>query len=97
MITAREARDKTKYNSLILDLEKKIEKGIQKAIDEGKYECIIDIDTGTPDYVRDEIKKELDKLGYKHKIPAYEPMPYGCPSEQWRYYDKIIINWESNT
>lgn len=33
MITAREARDKTKYNSLILDLEKEIEKGIQKAID----------------------------------------------------------------
>ena len=97
MITATEARDKTKYNSLILDLEKEIEKGIQKAIDEGKYICIMDIKTDTPDYVRDEIRKKLTELGYKSDIPVYEPMPYGCPSDQWRYYDTIRISWESNT
>lgn len=94
MITAREARDKTKYNSTILELEKEIEKEIQKAIDNGKYSCLIDIKTDTSDYIRDVIRNKLIELGYLCDVPIYESMPYGCPSDQWRYYDTIHISWE---
>lgn len=93
MITASEARNKTKYNSTILEIKKEIEKTIQNAIDNGKYDCVMDIDIDTSDYIREVIRKELLKLGYQCNIPCYEQKPYNCPSDQWRYYDTIHISW----
>lgn len=93
MITAREAYDKTRFQKQILQFKKDIEKGIEKAISEGKYECTIMFDIGLPDSIRNEIGDELNELGYYHTMPPYKKQPSGIPCDQADYYDYLKITW----
>lgn len=93
MINAITARDKTKFQKKILELKDDIEKGIDKAISEGKYECEVAFDCDLPTTVRKEIGKELEENGYHFMMPAYEKQPAGIPCDQAKYYDYLTINW----
>lgn len=93
MIDARTAYEKTRFQKQILQFKKDIEKGIEKAISEGEYECKIMFDIGLPDSIRNEISEELIGLGYYITMPPYKKQPSGIPCDQADYYDYLKIVW----
>ena len=94
MINALDACLKTKHKAEINLVKEQIEKGIKNAIERGEYACDIDIGSGTPQYVRDEIEKWLSDLMYRVDIPKYESQ-HGCPADQMTYWNTVHISWES--
>lgn len=94
MIDAIKAFQQTKHFAEINEIKDQIEKGINKAIERGEYTCRVDINAGTPQYVRDEIVAWLQGLMYRVTMPKYEDQ-HGCPADQMTYYNGVDISWES--
>ena len=96
MIKACDAYLKTKFQKQIVDFKANIEKAINKAISEGKYECEVQFDCGIPDSVREDICKELTDWDYDYQMPAFEEQPSDIPCDQAQYYDYLKIGWGGN-
>lgn len=94
MKLANDVYQETKYAKEIIDFKKTIEESIDRAASNGNYECNVSFSNDIPDSIRDKIRNELERLGYRVSIPKYEAKPAGCPYEQWGYYDEAKINWE---
>ena len=93
MKSANVAYQETKYAKEIMDFKKTIEESIDKAITHGNYCCKIPFSIDVPDSVRNKVRDELRRLGYKVNIPKHEDKPSECPSDQWKYFDEAIVNW----
>ena len=96
MKTATIAFQETKFCKEIIDFKRSIEAEIEKAISSGNYECEVSFSTDIPDSIRDKVRDELRRLGYEVAIPKHEDKPFGCPAEQWKYWDVAKINWMSS-
>ena len=93
MIKAYDAYTKTKFQKQIIGFKANIEKAINKAISEGKYECEVQFNCDIPDSVREDISNELVDLGYDCKMPRFVKQPSDIPCDQCRYYDYLKIGW----
>ena len=97
MKRASEARQEAKTYKEIAKLKDDIENSIEKAITKGKFSTTVSFSCEVPDSIRNEIVSEMESLGYHIAMPKYEPMPAGCPSDQWKMYDSVAISWSEIT
>lgn len=69
----------------------RIESYIDAAISDGYTTCVVDIDRGIPQSMRDKIKEGLNSFGYFVFIPKYDPVDhFACG----HLYQTIMITWE---
>ena len=92
-LSASEAKFKSINGKRYAEIEKRIEKAILKAAEEGRCSCKISIDIDTPTEIRERIKCDLSSLGYAVKITDYVAKEQGCPVDQMSYYDDVTIDW----
>lgn len=91
MITAREARFKSKNGELIKEIKSDIETAINEAVEEGQFNCIVSFRISSSDEVRDHIKEDMEKLGYKVKMT--DERESNAPCDQAPWYDYITLEW----
>ena len=92
MITAKEAKKQSVFNSALQGELEKIEGAIQKAIDEGKFRCRY---AKWSTYTKEEetmILEELRSHGFKAEYDRNEQP--GCPCDQMDPYSYLKISWE---
>ena len=92
MIKAEQAKFKSKYQKQINEILETIEGNINKAISDGEFVCQTSIRVDTEQFVRDEIEKQMEILGYKITIP--EKTGYLGSSDQTPWYHDIVVSWE---
>ena len=93
MINAYEARRRTVMATKCKDIMKEIEISIDEATKAGFYDTSISLDN--PDKkIIDALCEELTKLDYKVRYDPAEPLPIGCPSDQWDFYSHLWIGWK---
>lgn len=89
--------DKAYFESLngkkIKEIEERIEKGILLAIEQGLFECVVCPFTQMSKEVKDRIKEDLTKLGYKVEIKDNDTKYENVPCDQRPWYDDITVNW----
>lgn len=93
MITAREAKKQSLFNSTLKEEINGIGIAIAAAIKEGKFECTY---SKYGQYTKQEetmILEELRSCGFKVEYDRNE-MPAGCRSDQWGPYSYLKISWE---
>jgi len=102
MIKASEAKRKSIINSKGKKYLDELETKINRAVKEGKQSAYIGIGLTEPDSafypenqdIRDAVVEELVKLGYKVDFKYAEPLPTGCPSDQWMFDNgHIKVEW----
>ena len=75
------------------EIENEIEKGINEAIEKGRYECrVCPFQSMSPE-VKARIIEDLTKLGYKVEIEDNDTKYKNAPCDQRPWYDDITINW----
>ena len=94
MINAKEAKRKSILCGIAKNLMLDAEKQINKAIEKGKLEVDIQYGEGNAELIQTVIMPELKSLGYFVAFRAAEPIPPGCPSDQWMDWDVLHISWE---
>lgn len=77
----------------VKEIEERIEKGINEAIEKGEFECTVCPFAQMSPEVKDRIKEDLTKLGYKVEIEDNDVKYKNAPCDQRPWYDDIIINW----
>ena len=92
MINAERARFKSKHQKEINKILETIEGNINKAISDGAFVCQTSIGVDTEQSVRDEIKKQMEMLGYEITIP--KKTKYVGPCDQTPWYDDVVVSWE---
>lgn len=102
MIKASEAKRKSLINSKGKKLLEKLERQIIRAVDDGVFSASISIDlleqkngfdTENKELM-DAVVKELVNLGYKVDFKFADPLPAGCPSDQWQFSNgHIRVEW----
>lgn len=93
MIDAKKARQKSLINSELKNKMENIEKEIIQATDEGFFGTTVRM-LRSSDEVANVICKELTDLGYEVEYEHAKPLPSGCPSDQWDFYDHLHIRWD---
>ena len=92
MINAERARFKSKHQKEINKILETIEGNINKAISDGVFVCQTSIGVDTEQSVRDEIKKQMEMLGYEITIPKKTKCVGPCDQTPW--YDDVVVSWE---
>lgn len=100
MIKASEAKRKSIINSKGKKYLEELEVKINRAIEDGVYSAYISISLLEPknntenQEIMDAVVKELVNLGYKVDLKFAEPLPAGCPSDQWQFSNgHIRVEW----
>lgn len=96
MISAREAVRESVKHSKAMPYLSLIESYIQESTKNGLRECKVPIDLTEADceILISTIGKELYELGYTYEYKFALPLPKGCPSDQWDFYNGYIkIKW----
>lgn len=93
MIDAKKARQKSLISSELKNKMENIEKEIIQATAEGLFGTTVRM-LCTSDEVVDVLCKELTDLGYEVEYEPSKPLPPGCPSDQWDFYDHLHIRWD---
>lgn len=102
MIKASEAKRKSLINSKGKKLLEKLEKQIIRAVDDGLCSARVSIGILKPENefhtenqeLMDAVEKELVNLGYKVELKFADPLPAGCPSDQWQFENGYIkVEW----
>ena len=102
MIKASEAKRKSLINSKGKKLLDRLERQINCAVDDGLCSASISIGLTKPDNafhtenqeLMDAVVKELVNLGYKVEFKFADPLPAGCPSDQWSFDNgHIKVEW----
>lgn len=78
----------------IKEVKERIEKAIYLAIEQGRFECVVCPFTQMSQEVKDRIKEDLTKLGYKVEIEDNDTKYENVPCDQRPWYDNITINWD---
>lgn len=92
--------DKAYFESLngakVKEIEEKIEEEINDAIERGQFECVVCPFTQMSPEVKNRIKEDLTKLGYKVEIEDNDVKYKNAPCDQRPWYDDITINWNKD-
>ena len=97
MMSAKEAKRKALLQTDYRRYKDEIEKQIEKAVSDGLLFVRIRIDFMTREYEKEIIEiisGELELLGYRTQYSLAEPLPPGCPSDQWDCYGYFYVSWE---
>lgn len=98
MINAQTAKRKAILNTKALNFMSNIESQIEYEVSKGSMKVIITHhfkDDPEGNEILDAVKEKLIELGYSVKLRFAEPIPYGCPTDQWDYNNgNINISWE---
>lgn len=92
MITAKEAKKQSVFNSTLKEEMEKIYKNMNESIALGKLSCQY---AKWGAYTKDEealILEKLRSLGYKAEYNRNEQ--FGCPCDQMDPYSYLKISWE---
>lgn len=92
MISATEAKFKSTHGKTVKELELKIEKELNKAVEGGEFCCYTQIPSNTATEVRDKIKEDMEKLGYK--ITMEDSRGGNAPAEQRPWWDTVTLKWD---
>lgn len=92
MISAEQARYKSKYQKTQNEMLKQIEKEINRAINDGVMECGYYMPVDTEQSLRDSIQQILEQLGYSVSMP--EKRPISILGNEQRLYDTVTISWK---
>lgn len=90
---ANKAYFESKNGAKVKEIEERIEEEINAAIERGQFECKVCPFTPMSSEIKDRIKADLTKLGYKVEIEDNATKYKNAPSDQRPWYDDIIINW----
>jgi hypothetical protein len=102
MIKASEAKRKSIINSKGKKYLDELEKHINHAIKDGLCSATtsIDLTESNAAYnnenleIRNAVVEELVQLGYTVDFKYAKPLPSGCPSDQWDFYNgHIKVTW----
>ena len=92
--------DKAYFESLngakVKEIEERIEKEINDATERGQFECVVCPFTQMSQEVKNRIKEDLTKLGYKVEIEDNDTKYKNAPCDQRPWYDGITINWNKD-
>lgn len=94
MIKADEARKRTLLNTELKQYMKDIEKGVIDAAERGQYHVYVYFQDNLDDKLVDILVNELASLGYSGTYKPAEPLPPGCPSDQWYSSASLKVSWE---
>lgn len=94
MISAKEARRKTLLNTKLKDIMGEIERSINNAIEDGQNSTDILFRQSLDPYILETLTKELESLGYIVAYKPADPLPIGCPVDQWNFNDYLLISWK---
>lgn len=104
MITAKEARIKSLTGTQVNAHMRNIELLIMDTIEKGAFNAVYhhclfekpERDHENDALVMSEILKRLGDLGYRTNSKYCEPLPMGCPCDQWNPLNGFIeIYWNS--
>lgn len=77
----------------VKEIEERIEKGINEAIEQGRFKCVVCPFTQMSQEIKARITEDLTKLGYKVSIEDNDTKYKNAPSDQRPWYDNITIDW----
>lgn len=95
VMTAKEMYRKAMISSKAKELMDDVMKKIMKQSSNGHFALRMAVDD------RDEndheiiqaVRNELIANGYKVKFDPTQPLPSGCPSDQWDFYAYLNVGW----
>ena len=93
MINRDEAYFKSVYGKQYKELEDRIEEAILITAQRGEFKCSLDLPNGWDCKMRNKIKDQMEKLGYKVSITDYAKQYKDAPLDQRPWYDVITIDW----
>ncbi len=93
MLSAKEAKNKTIIKTECSETMKRLEEVINNQIDKGCYTASVRLLHEKKDNIAI-IIDQLTNLGYKVNYTLEEPLPLGCPSDQWDFNSILSITWK---
>lgn len=93
MLSAKEAKNKTIIKTECSEILKRLEEEINSQIDKGCYTASVNLLREKKDNIAI-ITEQLTNLGYKVTYTPAEPLPPGCPSDQWDFYSTLSVTWK---
>lgn len=98
MINARTAKRESLLNSKALAYMSNIETMINRAVKEGHMSATTNHgieDNHDGKQLANAIKDKLVELGYVIEFEFAQPLPSGCPSDQWQFENgHITVKWD---
>lgn len=98
MINAQTAKRESLLNAKALTYMSNIETVINKAVKEGRMSATTNHrieDNYDGKQLANAIKDKLVELGYVVEFRFAQPLPSGCPSDQWQFENGCItIKWD---
>lgn len=96
MLTAKQARDETKYRDIANGILSGVEERIMDSIKRGKFSASVSIGINTPQGARAIVIDELNALGYSVEITNNDELNRDIPNctEQGYWYDTVEVSWE---
>ena len=91
--TANVAYFESLNGAKVKEIEERIEEEINAAIERGQFECVVCPFAPMSPEIKDTIKADLTKLGYKVEIEDNDVKYKNAPCDQRPWYDDITINW----
>jgi len=92
MISATEAKFRSANGKQVKKFEAEFEEAINKAIDKGEFACFPNIPSNTSTEVRDRLKEDMEKLGYK--VTIADSRGGNAPAEQRPWWDTVTLKWD---
>ena len=92
MISAKEAKFRSANGKEVKKFEEEFEEAINKAIEEGEFCCWTQIPSNTTTEVRDRLKEDMEKLGYK--ITMEDSRGSNAPAEQSPWWNTVTLKWD---
>ena len=95
VMTAKEMYRKTMISSKAMELMDDGMKKIMKQSSNGHFAlrmAVDDRDKNDHEIIQ-AVQNELIANGYKVKFDPVQPLPSGCPSDQWDFYAYLNVGW----
>ena len=95
VMTAKEMYRKTMISSKAKELMDDVMKKIMKQSSNGHFAlrmAVDDRDKNDHEIIQ-AVQNELIANGYKVKFDPVQPLPSGCPSDQWDCYAYLNVGW----
>lgn len=89
MITAKEAWKQTKYKNEYEDLMTLTEQSINRAIEDGRYTCVINVNNTCNNTVKDMLVDGLERNGY-----AVTTIKYNVIGDHEPRFYSLCVSWE---
>lgn len=94
MITAKEARFRTKHQKEVDEVLHQCEDAIEEAIKDGEFRTTCSAPVSLDDEVFNAVRCQLTENGYDVEITDHRHKDRNIPCDQGYYYEDIRICWE---